>query len=46
MLYATHRQTLVGGAYAFTAPIAAGKVTYKVIYGTTTGGVDTDRSPP
>ena len=42
VLYATHRQTLVGGAYAFTAPIAAGKVTYKVVFGTTTGGVDTN----
>ena len=41
VLYATHRQSLVGGAYGFTAPIAAGKVTYKVVYGTTTGGVDT-----
>jgi hypothetical protein len=41
VLYATHRQALVGGAYAFAAPIAAGKVTYKVQYGTTTGGVDT-----
>ena len=27
-----------GGAYAFSVPIAAGKVTYKVVYGTTTGG--------
>ncbi|MEI7901463.1 MAG: DUF2341 domain-containing protein [bacterium] len=41
VLYATHRQPLVAGAYAFTAPIAAGKTTYKVAYGTTTGGVDT-----
>ena len=40
VLYATHRQALSGGAYSFTAPIAAGKVTYKVVYGTTTGGVD------
>ena len=39
--YSTLRQTLVGGAYAFTAPIAAGKATYKLVYGTTTGGVDT-----
>jgi len=38
----TLRQTLVGTSYAFTAPIAAGKVTYKVVYGTTNGsGVDT-----
>jgi len=41
VLYATLRQPLVTGAYAFTAPIAAGKATYKVVYGTTTGGVDT-----
>ena len=41
VLYATHRQTLAGGAYSFAAPIAAGKVTYKVTYGTTsTGGID------
>ena len=38
--YATHRQALVGGAYSFAAPIAAGKVTYKVTYGTTSGGID------
>ena len=44
VLYATHRQTLAGGAYSFAAPIAAGKMTYKVTYGTTTtGGVD---NPP
>jgi autotransporter-associated beta strand protein len=41
VLYATHRQPLVAGRYAFTAPVAAGRVTYKVVYGTTTGGVDT-----
>jgi hypothetical protein len=41
-LHATHRQTLTGGAYAFSAPIPAGLVTYRVVYGTTTGGVDTD----
>jgi autotransporter-associated beta strand protein len=40
VLYATHRQALTGTAYAFSAPIAAGKVTYKVVYGTRTGGVD------
>ena len=40
--YSTQRQALVGTSYAFSAPIAAGKVTYKVAYGTTTsGGVDT-----
>ena len=37
-----HRQALVGGAYAFTAPITAGLNTYRVVYGTTTGGVDTN----
>ena len=42
VLYATHRQSLVGTAYAFTAPIAAGRVTYKVTYGTTnSSSVDT-----
>jgi hypothetical protein len=41
-LETTHRQSLVGGAYAFTAPIAAGLNTYRVVYGTTTGGVDTN----
>ena len=35
------RQTPVAGAYAFTAPVAAGKVTYRVEFGTTTGGNDT-----
>ncbi len=38
----TYRQALVNGAYAFTAPITAGLNTYRVVYGTTTGGVDTD----
>jgi autotransporter-associated beta strand protein len=38
----TLRQSLVGGAYKFTATIAPGKVIYKVVYGTTTAaGVDT-----
>ena len=41
VLYATHRQSLVAGKYAFTAPLAPGRVTYKVVYGTTTGGLDT-----
>ena len=41
VLYANYSQSLVAGQYAFTAPIAAGRVTYKVAYGTTTGGVDT-----
>ncbi len=41
-LDATYRQPLVGGAYAFSAPIAAGLITYRVVYGTTTGGVDTN----
>jgi hypothetical protein len=40
VLYATHRQALAGTAYSFAAPIAAGKVTYKVTYGTTSGGND------
>ena len=38
--YATHRQALVGGTYSFAAPIAAGKVTYKITYGTTSSGLD------
>jgi hypothetical protein len=41
-LDATHRQPLVGGAYAFSAPIVAGRSTYRVVYGTTTGVEDTD----
>ena len=42
VLYATHRQALVGGAYAFSAPVLAGMTTYKVVYGTTNGSnVDT-----
>jgi autotransporter-associated beta strand protein len=45
-LDATHRQALVGGAYSFTAPIAAGLITYRVVYGTTTGGIDTDVATP
>ncbi|MEI6605157.1 MAG: DUF2341 domain-containing protein, partial [Verrucomicrobiota bacterium] len=41
--YTTLRQTsLVGGAYAFTAPIGAGLRTYKLVFGTTSGGTDTD----
>jgi hypothetical protein len=40
--YAGYSQPLTGGAYAFTAPIAAGLVKYKVVFGSTTGGVDTD----
>ena len=39
--YSSFSQALNGGNYAFTAPIAPGRVTYKVTYGTTTGGVDT-----
>ncbi len=31
----------MAGAYAFTVPIAAGLVTYKVEFGTTTGATDT-----
>jgi hypothetical protein len=41
-LHATHRQSPVGGAYAFSAPIPAGLITYRVVYGTTTGATDTD----
>jgi hypothetical protein len=41
-LHATHRQPLVGGAYAFSAPVPAGLFTYRVVYGTTTGTTDTD----
>ncbi len=41
VLYATHTQSLLAGKYAFTAPIAPGLVNYKVVYGTTTNGVDT-----
>jgi hypothetical protein len=41
---AIHRQTLAGGAYAFTVPIAAGLVKYKVVFGTTTNGTDSVNS--
>jgi hypothetical protein len=41
-LDAEYRQPLVGGAYAFSAPIPAGLITYRVVYGTTTGVTDTD----
>jgi len=40
VIYATHRQTLVSTAYDFAVPIAAGKFTYKVTYGTRSGGID------
>nr|MCU0794904.1 autotransporter-associated beta strand repeat-containing protein [Akkermansiaceae bacterium] len=43
-LHATHRQALTGGAYDFTATLPAGLFTYRVVYGTTTGGIDTDLS--
>ena len=40
--YASYSQAPgTGGSYAFSAPINAGKVTYKVVFGTTTGGIDT-----
>ena len=39
--YGIYRQPLVAGSYAFAVPIDAGKTTYKVVYGTTTDGVDT-----
>ena len=42
VLYSELRQPLVGTTYAFTAPLAPGKVIYKAVYGTkSTGGVDT-----
>ncbi|MFK7909861.1 MAG: sialate O-acetylesterase [Akkermansiaceae bacterium] len=41
-LDATYRQPLVNGAYAFSFPVTAGLITYRVVYGTTTGVVDTD----
>ena len=40
VLYSTQRQVLVSQRYTFTAPVNAGLVTYKVTYGTTTGGID------
>ncbi|MEI6533916.1 MAG: DUF2341 domain-containing protein, partial [Verrucomicrobiaceae bacterium] len=39
--YASYSQAFIAGPYAFTVPIDAGKVTYKVVYGTTTSGIDT-----
>ncbi len=41
-LYSTTRQSLIGGAYDFTAQIDGGLFTYRVVYGTRTTGVDTD----
>jgi hypothetical protein len=38
---ATHQQTPVAGTYAFTAPIAAGLVTYRVEFGTVSGSTYT-----
>jgi hypothetical protein len=46
VLVATYRQALAGVTYSFVAPILAGKTTYKVQYGTTTGGVDTAVGAP
>ena len=37
----TLRQSLVGNAYSFSAPVLGGLYKYKVVYGTTTGGIDT-----
>ncbi len=37
VLYTNLSQTLSGGAYAFTARIAAGLVAYKVVFGSVTG---------
>ena len=36
----TLRQSLVSGTYNFSAPILGGLYKYKVVYGTTTGGID------
>lgn len=41
VLYSTQSQPLNAGSYAFTAPVAAGKYVYKVVFGSTTNGVDT-----
>ena len=38
VLYTNLSQTLSGGAYAFTAKIAAGLVTYKIVFGSVTSG--------
>jgi hypothetical protein len=37
-----HYQNLVGNAYSFVVPIAAGKSTYKLTFGTRSNGVDSD----
>ena len=37
----TLRQTPVAGAYGFSVPITAGKVIYRLEFGTTSGGTDT-----
>ena len=37
----TLRQTPAAGAYGFSVPIGAGKVIYRVEFGTTTAGIDT-----
>ena len=36
----TLRQALASGSYNFSAPILGGLYTYKVVYGTTTGNID------
>ena len=41
VLYASYSQALVGGTYAFTAPVLGGLYKYRVVYGTTTNGTDT-----
>ena len=40
VLYSTQRQVLASQRYTFTTPVNPGRVTYKVTYGTTTGGID------
>ncbi len=40
-LVSTLRQPLTNGTYAFTVPVPAGLVQYRVEFGTTNGGIDT-----
>ena len=41
-LDSTLRQPLSDGTYSFAAPVTAGLITYRTVYGTTTDSVDTD----
>jgi hypothetical protein len=41
VLYTNISRSLTGGAYAFAARVPSGLVKYKVVFGSTTGGVDT-----